>query len=116
LRWPGRPRVFNLGTSDFTNAYLLDAATGKPAFRAEGERGTVQEVSADFKTRTTLASGLRFLVGLAFNADGDLFATEQEGATWIANGNPFDRAAPRPTEALLRLPATASAASAGGRG
>jgi putative heme-binding domain-containing protein len=81
---------FNLGTSDFTNAYLLNAATGKPAFRADGERGTVQEVSADFKTRTTLASGLRFLVGLAFNREGDLFATEQEGATWLANGNPFD--------------------------
>jgi glucose/arabinose dehydrogenase len=81
---------FNLGASDFTNAYLLDAATGKSAFRVEGERGTVQEVSADFKTRTTLASGLRFLVGLAFNREGDLFATEQEGATWLANGNPFD--------------------------
>ncbi|MFZ4765014.1 MAG: DUF7133 domain-containing protein, partial [Roseimicrobium sp.] len=81
---------FNLGTSDFTNAYLLDAATGKPAFHADGDRGTVQEVSADFKTRTTMAAGLRFLVGLEFNEQGDLFATEQEGATWLANGNPFD--------------------------
>ncbi len=81
---------FNLGTPNFTNAYLLDAATGKPAFRADGERGSVQEVSADFKTRTTYANGLRFLVGLAFNREGDLFATEQEGATWLANGNPFD--------------------------
>ena len=25
-----------------------------------------------------------------FNAEGDLFATDQEGATWLANGNPFD--------------------------
>ncbi|MEI6714480.1 MAG: ThuA domain-containing protein [Verrucomicrobiota bacterium] len=81
---------FNLGTPNFTNAYLLDAATGKAGYRADGERGSVQEVSADFKTRTTVANGLRFLVGLAFNRDGDLFATEQEGATWLANGNPFD--------------------------
>jgi putative heme-binding domain-containing protein len=81
---------FNLGTTDFTNAYLLDAATGKASFQALGERGSVQEVSADFKTRKSMANGLRYLVGLAFNEHGDLFATEQEGATWLANGNPFD--------------------------
>jgi len=27
---------------------------------------------------------------LAFNAAGDLFCTDQEGATWLPNGNPFD--------------------------
>lgn len=81
---------FTLGTSDFTSAYLLDAATGRAAVLANGERGSVQEVSADFKTRTTHANGLRFNYGLAFNRAGDLFATEQEGATWLANGNPFD--------------------------
>jgi putative heme-binding domain-containing protein len=27
---------------------------------------------------------------MAFNAAGDLFVTDQEGATWLANGNPFD--------------------------
>jgi putative heme-binding domain-containing protein len=81
---------FTLGTSDFTSAYLLDAATGRAAVLADGERGSVQEVSADFKTRTTYANGLRFNYGLAFNRAGDLFATEQEGATWLANGNPFD--------------------------
>lgn len=81
---------FNLGATDFTNAYLLDAATGQARFRVESERGTVQEVSADFQKRTTYASGVRFLVGLAFNRHGDLFGTEQEGATWLANGNPFD--------------------------
>lgn len=81
---------FTLGTSDFTSAYLLDAATGRAAVLADGERGSVQEVSVDFKTRTTYANGLRFNYGLAFNRAGDLFATEQEGATWLANGNPFD--------------------------
>jgi putative heme-binding domain-containing protein len=27
---------------------------------------------------------------MAFNAAGDLFCSEQEGATWLPNGNPFD--------------------------
>jgi putative heme-binding domain-containing protein len=27
---------------------------------------------------------------LQFNKQGDLFATDQEGATWLPNGNPFD--------------------------
>src|SRR5690606_35347241 len=40
--------------------------------------------------REIIARGIRFPVALAFNRHGDLFATEQEGATWLANGNPFD--------------------------
>ena len=27
---------------------------------------------------------------MAFNTNGDLFCTDQEGATWLPNGNPFD--------------------------
>lgn len=81
---------FNLGTSDFTNGYLVDRATGKAGYRLGSERGTIQEVSADFQHRATVSTGLRYNVGLAFNRDGDLFATEQEGATWLANGNPLD--------------------------
>ena len=40
--------------------------------------------------REIVATGIRFPVALAFNRLGDLFATDQEGATWLANGNPFD--------------------------
>ena len=29
-------------------------------------------------------------MSLAFNAAGDLFCSDQEGATWLPNGNPFD--------------------------
>ena len=29
-------------------------------------------------------------MALAFNEAGDLFCTDQEGATWLPNGNPFD--------------------------
>ncbi|MSU66784.1 MAG: c-type cytochrome [Opitutus sp.] len=81
---------FSLGTSDFVRAYLPDATTGEMGFRTTSERGTIQRVSADFKTRSTFATGVRFCVSLAFNGHGDLFATDQEGATWLPNGNPFD--------------------------
>jgi putative heme-binding domain-containing protein len=80
---------FGLGTTDFTNAYLLDEK-GKAAYRLDDEHGTIQKVSPDFSRREIVATGIRFPVGLAFNRLGDLFATDQEGATWLANGNPFD--------------------------
>jgi putative heme-binding domain-containing protein len=80
---------FGLGCADFTNAYLLDAK-GKPHFDLKSERGTIMKVSPDFKKRAILATGIRFSVALALNRHGDLFATDQEGATWLPNGNPFD--------------------------
>jgi glucose/arabinose dehydrogenase len=39
-------------------------------------------------TREHLASGLRYVMGLQFNRHGDLFATDQEGATWCPNPRP----------------------------
>jgi putative heme-binding domain-containing protein len=79
---------FGLGTADFTNPYLLQG--GKARYDPKGERGAVLEVAPDFRSRKVVATGLRFTVGLAFNRRGDLFATDQEGATWLPNGNPFD--------------------------
>ena len=81
---------FGLGAANYANGYLIDAATGKAAYDLRSERGTIQKVSADFKTRTTICTGVRFTCALAFNKEGDLFATEQEGATWLPNGNPLD--------------------------
>ena len=81
---------FGLGTSDFTHPYLPDPKTGAMTYRIPTERGTIQHVSPDFQTRTTVCTGIRFPVGLAFNARGDLFCTDQEGATWLPNGNPLD--------------------------
>lgn len=80
---------FGLGVEDFTNAYLLDAQ-GRSHFDPATERGAIFRVSPDFKNRERLCTGVRFSVALAFNRDGDLFCTDQEGATWLANGNPFD--------------------------
>ena len=81
---------FCLGCANYANGYLIDPVTGKAGYDLKSERGTIQRVSADFKSRETICTGVRFACALAFNREGDLFATEQEGATWLPNGNAFD--------------------------
>jgi putative heme-binding domain-containing protein len=80
---------FALGTADYANAYLIDKE-GRGHYDLKSERGTVQKVSPDFRKRETVCTGVRFPVAMAFNRHGDLFCTDQEGATWLPNGNPFD--------------------------
>jgi putative heme-binding domain-containing protein len=80
---------FGVGCSNFAEPFLRDDK-GVPHYDLKSERGTVLKVSPDFSRREIVCTGIRFSVGLAFNAAGDLFATDQEGATWLANGNPFD--------------------------
>lgn len=53
-------------------------------------RGTIQKFDPRTKTLETLATGIRVPVALAFNRVGDLFNTDQEGETWMPNGNPLD--------------------------
>jgi len=81
---------FSLGAASFTEPYLIDKATGQARYRTTMERGTIQRVTSDFSKRETVCTGIRFAVGLAFNRNGDLFCTDQEGATWVHDGNPFD--------------------------
>ncbi|OWK39129.1 hypothetical protein FRUB_06211 [Fimbriiglobus ruber] len=80
---------FGRGTPNYSNGYLLDK-NGVAKYSLADERGTIQRVSPDFKTREVVATGIRFPVGMRFNRHGDLFATDQEGATWLPNGNPLD--------------------------
>jgi putative heme-binding domain-containing protein len=80
---------FGLGTGDYTNAYRVDD-NGKAQYDLRQERGVIIKVAPDFRHREIVATGIRFPVGLAINRLGDLFATDQEGATWLSNGNPFD--------------------------
>lgn len=80
---------FGLGCQDFTNAYGL-SADAPPRYSLDSERGTILRAAADFKSRAVVATGIRFPVAIRFNAAGDLFCTDQEGATWLANGNPLD--------------------------
>ncbi len=80
---------FGLGTANFADPLLRDDQ-GRPAYRLDGERGTILKVAPDFQSREVFCTGIRFPVALEFNAAGDLFCTDQEGATWVPNGNPFD--------------------------
>jgi putative heme-binding domain-containing protein len=80
---------FGRGTADYTNAYLKDK-DGKAHFDLNDEMGTIQRVAPDLKSREIVATGIRFSVGLRFDQHGELFLTDQEGATWLPNGNPFD--------------------------
>ncbi|MBM3965950.1 MAG: hypothetical protein FJ308_12940, partial [Planctomycetes bacterium] len=80
---------FGLGTTNYANAYLVDNS-GQAHYDLKSDRGTIQRVSPDFSVRETVCTGVRFPIGIAFTRNGDLFCTDQEGATWLPNGNPFD--------------------------
>ena len=80
---------FGLGTANYANAYLVDDQ-GNSKYDINSDRGTIQKISPDFSKRETICTGVRFPIGIAFHPNGDLFCTDQEGATWLPNGNPFD--------------------------
>lgn len=80
---------FGVGTTNFAEPYLKDEK-GVSHYTLTQERGTILRVAPDLSSRETVCTGIRFPVGLAFNRAGDLFATDQEGATWAPNGNPLD--------------------------
>lgn len=80
---------FAQGTEDYSNAYVLDKE-GRAHYDIKSERGTILRVAPDLKSREIFCTGVRWPVGMAINAAGDLFCTDQEGATWLPNGNPFD--------------------------
>jgi putative heme-binding domain-containing protein len=80
---------FGLGCAEFTNAYQVDKQ-GKARYSLASERGTILRVAPDLKSREIWCTGIRFPVGMATSPAGDLFCTDQEGATWLPNGNPLD--------------------------
>ena len=81
---------FALGCDAWNQAYRVNPRTGQSEYNIRSERGTILKVSPSWNERTPICTGMRWPVSLAFNATGDLFATDQEGATWLPNGNPFD--------------------------
>lgn len=78
----------SMGNAAYNKPYLLEKGVShySPALR----RGCVLRISADGKQVEQIASGVRYLVSMQLNRAGDLFATDQEGATWLPNGNAFD--------------------------
>lgn len=80
---------YGRGTYNYRDPLLRDEQ-GNAKYSLAEEAGAIIRVSPDFKTREIVATGIRFPVGLRINRHGELFATDQEGATWVPNGNPFD--------------------------
>lgn len=104
---------FGLLVADYSNAYRLRkykdlqpaerrwltaqgrAAEGDPEqevslYDIHSKRGTIQKLDPRTHQLTTIATGIRVPYALAFNVAGDLFNTDQEGETWMPNGNPVD--------------------------
>jgi putative heme-binding domain-containing protein len=77
-----------MGNAGYNNAYWHDKL-GIAHYSPNARRGCLLRFGADGKVEQ-LASGLRYIMSLQFNKHGDLFGTDQEGATWVPNGNPFD--------------------------
>lgn len=88
---------FGLGTAEYNNAYLVDKE-GQGHYDLASERGTIQRIEPDLSKREIVCTGVRFTIGMGFDQHGELFATDQEGATWLANGNPFDELLHIPTD------------------
>ncbi len=84
-----------MGTAGYNNPYWQDGfkqggkLEGTPHYSTDKRRGCLLRFTPDGKVEQ-LASGLRYVMSLQFNKYGDLFATDQEGATWCPNGNPLD--------------------------
>lgn len=77
-----------MGNAGPGNAYWTDDK-GVAHYATSKRRGCLLKISKDGKVEQ-LNSGLRYIMSLQFNREGDLFGSEQEGATWVPNGNPFD--------------------------
>lgn len=79
-----------MGAANPGNGYLLPKGGGAATVDLGKRRGCVLKIPPGSKSPEIVATGVRYLVSLQFNRRDDLFATDQEGATWLPNGNPFD--------------------------
>ena len=79
---------FGLLTADYSNPYRVK--DGVSNYNLNSQRGTIQKWSAAATRLETIATGIRVPYTLAFNRNGDLFVTDQEGETWCPGGNPLD--------------------------
>ena len=76
-----------MGNGAPTNSYWNDKDGAH--YSTAKRSGCLLRIGADGKVEQ-LASGLRYIMSLQWNQHGDHFGTDQEGATWVPNGNPFD--------------------------
>ena len=80
---------FAIGCADYANGHQVNKQ-GVSEYDLESVRGTIQKVSPDWSKRETVCTGVRFPVSMDWTDEGQLITSEQEGATWLPNGNPFD--------------------------
>lgn len=85
---PDGALYITMGNAGFSNPYWHDKQ-GVAHYSTSQRRGCLLRIAPDGKVEQ-LASGLRYVMSLQFNKHGDLFGTDQEGATWCPNGNPLD--------------------------
>ncbi len=86
---PDGALYLTMGSAAYRNPYWTDEKTGVNHYATDKRRGCLLRITPDGKVEQ-LASGLRYVMSLQWNRHGDLFATDQEGATWVPNGNPLD--------------------------
>ncbi|MBL9189942.1 MAG: hypothetical protein JNK23_20850 [Opitutaceae bacterium] len=86
---PDGALYLTMGSAAYQNPYWKEEKTGVNHYTTNQRRGCLLRITPDGKIEQ-LVSGLRYIMALQWNRHGDLFATEQEGATWVPNGNPFD--------------------------
>ena len=86
---PDGTLYFAIGCANYANGYQVNKQ-GISEFDLASERGTIQRVSPDWSKRETVCTGVRFPVSMDWSNQGQLITSEQEGATWLPNGNPFD--------------------------
>ncbi len=86
---PDGTLYFAIGCANYANGYQINKQ-GVSEFDLASERGTIQRVSPDWSKRETVCTGVRFPVSMDWSDEGQLITSEQEGATWLPNGNPFD--------------------------
>lgn len=76
-----------MGNAAPTNPYWTEQGVAR--YQVQRRRGCLLRFGGDGKVES-LATGLRYVMSLQWNGEGDLFGTDQEGATWVPNGNPYD--------------------------
>ncbi len=77
---------------DFSEGNQWDANSpkkGASQYSTDKRRGCLLRIYPDGKVEQ-INSGVRYIMSLQWDRFGELFGSEQEGATWVPNGNPFD--------------------------
>lgn len=79
---------FGIMCADYSNPYRIENDVAR--YDRRSLRGTIVRLPRGKTQLETICTGVRVPYTLAFNRQGDLFLTDQEGATWLPDGNPLD--------------------------